>query len=312
MLANKAAVTESQRKKPRDKEKIAFIIFCTLIPVIQWLVFYVYTNFSSVILAFKGSTGAFSLENFQRFFTELQLESSEIRLAFRNTFLTFVIILISYPFKVLVSYFIYKKIPFAGLYRILFFLPSILFSVCTAMVFKQLVGVNGFIAQWVQQWLGLEQVPELLADSRFANTVVILHMLWLGFPGDLIIWGGTFARIPEELLEAGRIDGVNWWQEFTKITVPLVWPTLSLQMVLMICGIFGASGANFLLTGGGHGTITFSTWTYLQTLNNSGTAYTSNVFNYMSAVGLMVTIVAVILSLSIRRITDKVFNDIDF
>lgn len=300
------------RKKPVDKEKIAFILFCITIPIIQWLIFYVYTNFSSITMAFKDSTGAFSLENFQRFFTELQTESSEIRLAFRNTFLTFGIVLLSYPFKVLVSFFIYKKVPFAGLYRILFFLPSILFSVCTAMVFKQLVGVNGFIAQWVQNWQGLEQVPELLADSRFANTVVILHMLWLGFPGDLIIWGGTFARIPEELLEAGRIDGVNWWQEFTKITVPLVWPTLSLQMVLMICGIFGASGSNFLLAGGGHGTITFSTWTYLQTLNNSGSAYTSNVFNYMSAVGFMVTIVAVILSLSIRKITDKVFNDIDF
>lgn len=304
--------SKTARKKPISKEKVAFILFCVAIPVIQWIIFYVYTNFSSVTMAFKDSDGAFSLVNFQRFFRELSTPSSEIWLAFRNTFLTFGIMLISYPFKVLVSYFIYKKVPFASVYRILFFLPSILFSVCTAMVFKQLVGVNGFIAEWVQTWLGLEQVPELLADSRFANTIVLLHMIWLNFPGDLIIWGGTFARIPEEVLESARIDGVNWWQEFTRIIVPLVWPTLSLQMILMICGIFGASGANFLLCGGGHGTMTFSTWTYLQTLDNSGSAYTSNVYNYMSAVGLMVTIVAIVLSLSIRRFTDRVFNDIDF
>lgn len=304
--------SKTARKKPISKEKVAFILFCVAIPVIQWIIFYVYTNFSSVAMAFKDSDGAFSLVNFQRFFQELSTPSSEIWLAFRNTFLTFGIMLITYPFKVLVSYFIYKKVPFAGVYRILFFLPSILFSVCTAMVFKQLVGVNGFIAEWVQTWLGLKQVPELLADSRFANTIVLLHMIWLNFPGDLIIWGGTFARIPEEVLESARIDGVNWWQEFTRIIVPLVWPTLSLQMILMICGIFGASGANFLLCGGGHGTMTFSTWTYLQTLDNSGSAYTSNVYNYMSAVGLMVTIVAIVLSLSIRRFTDRVFNDIDF
>lgn len=304
--------SNSIKKKRTDKEKVIFILFCITIPIIQWLIFYVYANVDSIFMAFRDSNGALTMENFKRFFVELKTPSSDIRLAFKNTFITFLILFVTYPFKVLVSYFLYKKVPGSAVFRVLFFLPSILFSVCTAMVFTRFVGTTGIIAKAVQEMLHLDYVPELLADSRFANIVVLLNMVWLGFPGDLIIWGGTFARIPNEVLESGKIDGVNWWTEFTKIMVPLVWPTLSLQMILMFCGIFGASGQVFLLTGGGYGTITLSVWMYKVVLENSGNMYTSNVYNYLSAVGLMITIVAVTMSLCIRKFTDKAFDDVDF
>lgn len=312
MQKSNADVLPKKKKAAADKGKVIFILFCITVPIIHWLLFYVVPNISSVFMAFKDNTGSISLDNFKRFFEELKMPSSDIRLAFKNTFITFAILLVTYPFKVLVSYFIYKKVPGAAVFRILFFLPSILFSVCTAMVFTQMVGTNGFIAKSVQNLLGLDYVPELLADSRFANIVVLLNMVWLTFPGDLIIWGGTFARIPGEILESGKIDGMSWWTEFTKITVPLVWPTLSLQMILMVCGIFGATGNVFLLTGGAYGTMTLNVWMYKILLNNSGSMFTSNVYNYLSAVGLMITAVAVALSLAIRRYTDRAFNDVDF
>ena len=284
-------------KKPVNKKRILFLLFCVTIPVLIWLVFYVYTNASAIGMAFLDSQGNVSLQNFVRFFDEFKSDTTLLPIAFKNTFLTFGILFVTFPFKVLVSYFIYKKIPFHKFYRIVFFLPIIIFSVALAMV---------------QEWLELDYTPELLAESRFANTVVLLNMIWLSFPGDLIIWGGTFARIPEEVLESGRVDGVNWWKEFTKIIVPMVWPTVALQMVLLFCGIFGATGNVFLLTGGQYGTMTLSAWMYITLYNNAGSVYTSNVYNYMSAVGLLITIVAIILSLSIRKITDKVFDEVEY
>ena len=300
------------RKKPIRKERLAFIICCCALPVINWLVFYVFTNMSSFVMAFTNKDGILSFDNFIRFWEELNNPVSDIRVAIKNTFLTFAILVATFPFKVLVSYFIYKKVPGAGIYRILFFLPSIIFGVALAMIFQKIIGVNGFIAQGIQEILHLEQTPELLADTRFANTTVLLHMIWLGFPGDLIIWGGTFARIPTDVLESGKIDGVNWWQEFTKITVPMVWPTVALQMVLLFCGIFGASGQVFLLTKGRFGTMTISAWMYLQLYNLSGNQYTSNAFNYMSAVGLVITVIAITISLVVRKWTDKAFDEVEF
>ncbi len=299
-------------KKIKDKTYVPFILSCTVIPVVNFLVFYIYTNFSAFTMAFTNKDGIWSFDNFTRFFAELALPTSDLRLAFLNTFLTFGILLVSFPFKVLVSYFIYKKVPGYNVFRVIFFIPTVVFSVAVAMVFTRLVSVDGVIAKWVGESLNLGYTPELLGDSRFANITVLLNMIWLGFPGDLIIWGGTFARIPEDVLESGRIDGTTWWTEFTKIIVPLVWPTVALQMVLMFCGIFGASGNVFLLTGGKYNTMTLNAWMYIQLYENSGSRYTSNVYNYMSAVGLCLTVVSITISLLIRRWTDKAFDEVEF
>ncbi len=309
-LRKNKRIGDSRNKLNRHN---ALFLFCGVaLPLIQFLIFYVYTNFSSIMLAFTGSNGEFTFYNFSRMFKELELATSSLRIAFRNTMITFAIQMVTFPFKVLVSYFIYKKVPGYGLYRIVFFLPTVLFSVCTAMVFTRLVGVNGFIAKAVGEWLNLGYVPELLADSRFANITVLLEMVWLQFPGDLVIWSGTFARIPEEVLESGQIDGTNWWTEFTRIVVPMVWPTVALRMVLLFSGIFSASGSVFLLTRGEYGTMTLSAWQYIKLLDHSGASYSSYGYNYLSAVGLLLTIVAVGISLIVRKITDRYFTDVEF
>lgn len=292
--------------------RIAFILSCCVLPVAQFLVFWVYANFSAITMAFKDSQGAFTLANFARFFDEFSLSTSDISIAFRNTFLTFGIVVVAYPFKVLVSFFIYKKVPFYNFYRVVFFFPSIIFSVAMALIFTRLVSVDGIIAEAVGNWVGLDYAPDLLADSRFANKVVLLEMIWLGFPGDLIIWGGTFARIPVDVLESGKIDGTTWWTEFTKIVVPLVWPTVALQMLLIGCSLFSCTGNVFLLTAGQYNTITLHTWMYQTLLKHSGGNYTSGVYNYMSAVGLMLTTVAIIISLVIRRYTNKAFGEVEY
>lgn len=289
-----------------------FILFATIVPIIHWLIFYAYANVSSIGMAFTNSKGQLSLDNFKRLIDEFSLPSSDIRIALRNTLLTFGINFVLFIPHVMVSYFIYKKIPGHKFFRIVFFLPTVLFSVCVIMCFKQMLGVNGFIAKWIGELLNLGYTPELLADSQFANTVVLLNMIWLGFPGDLIIWGGTFARIPPDVLESAKLDGVTWWQEFTKIIVPLVWPTVALKLVLTICGVFGASGQVYLLTGGNYETMTLSAWQYVTLRQGSGTYYTSNVYNYLSAVGIVMTVIAVAISLSVRKVTDKVFDDVDF
>ena len=300
------------KRHKMSKTRIAFLLFCIVVPLANFLVFYVYTNFSAITMAFTDNRGAVSLDNFARLGRELANESSDLRVAIKNTFITFGIIFVSFPFKVLVSYFIYKKIPGHSFYRIVFFLPTIIFSVAVAMVFTRMVGANGFIAEAIGKLAGLDRAPELLADSQFANLTIWFNMVWLSFPGDLIIWGGTFARISEDVLESARLDGVNWWTEFTRIIVPMVWPTVALQMVLLACGLFGATGQVWLLTQGEYGTHTISSWMYRILYLNSGGAYSSNVYNYLSAVGLVITVIAITLSTTVRKWTDKVFDEVEF
>lgn len=303
-------VRARKKKMPLETK---FFIFCGIFfPIANFILFYIVPNGSAFLMAFHDKNGQWGFDNFIRFFESLKTQDSEFQIALRNTAITFFIGLVAFPFKIMVSYFIYKKIPFAGFYRIIFFLPSIIVGTVVAMVFQYMVSPNGFIAEWVGKMCGLDYSPELLADSRFANQTLWIEMLWISFAGDLIVWLGNFTRIPTELLETGRLDGTNWFTEFTKIVVPLVWPTVALSLTVKFCGILGASTSAFLLTRGDYGTMTLSTWLTLQLYNFSGDAYTSNVYNYMSAVGVTMTVISVLIGQIVRKICDKAFTEVEY
>ncbi len=303
---------KANTKKKMNRSRLALLAVCILPPLLHFLIFYLLPNISSFFMAFTNVDGDPSFDNFTRLYKEIANPISDLRIGLKNTALTFGIMVITFPFKVLVSYFIYKKIPGHKFFRIVFFLPTIIFSVAVALIFQQMVSVDSFIAAWVQKATELDYVPDLLADSQFANSVILWNMIWLSFPGDLIIWGGTFARIPDDVLESGKIDGVTWWTEFTKIIIPMVWPTVALQMVLLACGFFGASGNVFLLTRGQYETMTFSAWQYLQLYEYSGSRFTSNIYNYLSAVGLVTTIIAVTISIMVRKFANNAIEEVEF
>ena len=303
------------KAKKVNWSRIIFILCFILVPTINFLIFYVYVNFDGILMAFYrydvNYNKIWGLENFTMFFDELLHQSDGIQLAFVNTFKTFLINLIIFPWGIAVSYFLYKKIPLYKTFRVLFFLPSIINGIITVIVYKNFVSVEGPIAIMVQNMLGLSEPPDLLGDPRFANTFVWIHMLWLSFPGDMIIWGGAFARIPDGVIESARIDGASWFTELVRIILPMIWPTFALKAIMLISSVFGASGAVFLLTNGDYGTMTFSAWQYIQ-IRNSSNNPNSVVYNYVSAIGIIVTLAAMVLVLFGKWLENKLFKDVDY
>ena len=302
---NKFALGE--KKKKFNFSRFSFIFIAVSIPVLHWLVTYVYVHFNSFFMAFQTQsveTGkiVWGFTNFRLFFDEFTNSTSLIREAFRNTTKTFLINQVMFIIGFLVSFFLYKKVLFHKFFRVAFFLPGLMAGTVLSSIVGNILGVDGPIARWIMNWDNLPYVPDLLHDSDYANSMIFLYLVVFGFAGNMIMWGGTFSRIPPDILEAGKLDGLNWWKEIIYVTIPLVWPTFSLLLILNICGFFGATGNVFLLTRGNYGTMTISCWMYLQVLDKSSDG---NALNYMSAVGFMMTIVAVTVSLTIRRFMDK-------
>lgn len=300
-----------KKRKKRSRSEVAFILSGVLVPWIVFLFGYIYINGSALLMAFRHPDGFWTLQWFKQMYESFTTAGGDLNIALGNTMLTFAISFITIVPRSFVAYFIYKKIPFHGVYRILFMLPSIIFDVAINMVFTQLVSPSGPIAHLIGDWLNLPYVPELLADSRFAKWVIQAHSLWLSFAGNLIIMGGAYARIPVEVVESAQIDGVNWTKEFWYITLPLIWPTVQLQLVMMFASILSQTGQVFLLTQGEYQTQTLSVWLYMQTLTGAGNP-DSPVFNYLSAVGLVMTIISIVLALTVRKITNKMSSGVDF
>ncbi len=302
-------------KRIRKLKRAIFLLSFISIPTIYFLVFYVYVNANSFVMAFqltKQGKTYWTLENFGRFFHDMATEGSEMGIAFRNTFITFGVNMFTFIVGFFVSYFLYKKIFMYKVFKVCFFLPSLIAGTIVNSVFMQIIGVDGPIVSLVKNIYNLNYMPDLLAEERFANKVVLGQLIWLNFPANMVLLSGSFGRIPESVIESAKLDGANWVQESFKIVIPMVWPTVGLLLMMNIAGIFGASGNVFLLTKGKAGTQTLANWMYMQLYTIQGDPSESNAFNYMSAVGLLLTVVSVTIALTVRKLSDKTFGEVQY
>lgn len=97
----------------------------------------------------------------------------------------------------------------------------------------------------------------------------------------------------------GNSDGVGFWREIANITVPLIWPAISTNLLFAVIGFFGASGNVLLLTEGRYNTTTLSYWLYDQVVVNDR-------YNVPSAMGILMTIASLPLVVICRWLSNKV------
>lgn len=294
-MTSSRTMDEGKRTRRLNTVKMyAFLISIIGFQLVNFVVFYVIVNANSLMMAFQwretdGSL-TWTLHSFEVMFSQFASGASEIRIALRNTFIYFGFGFIMLPISFTTSYFMYKKIWGHQAFRILFFLPSVLSGVVWSMIYKNIVGVNGPIAALYQQIHGLPEPPVFLADSKYALTTVLMYSFWLGIAGNFVIFSGTLTRIPESVIEAGKLDGVSWIRELWQIILPLMWPTIGTMILLQLSGIFTASGNILLLTGGAYNTNSISFLIFQQVY---GVAETSNTYNYGSAVGMFFTLLTI-------------------
>lgn len=282
-------------KRKNEIKKYLFIFSIIGIQLICFCVFYIYKNFKSIIMAFQlkdiNGNQIWTFENFTQIYNEFFIiDDGAMIKSLVNTIKFFVLSNIMFIVSFTTSFFIYKKILGYKIFRVVYFLPCVLSSVLWSMLYKNMVGTEGPIAILFSKMLNLDEVPSLLGDSRYALGTVMAYSIWLGIAGNFVLFGGTLSRIPDSLIEVGRLDGMNWIQEIRYVIIPLIWPTLSTMFLLNLIGVFTASGNILLLTGGEYGTNTISFFLFTRVYGN---AETSNSYNYASAFGLILTILTI-------------------
>ncbi len=105
----------------------------------------------------------------------------------------------------------------------------------------------GFINQVL---LGGAEIP-WLTDPWLAKVSVLLVNLWLGFPYMFLVCMGALQGIPEEVNEAGVMDGANPWQIFRRIKLPLLLVTVTPLLIASFAFNFNNFNLIYMLTGGG-------------------------------------------------------------
>ena len=285
------------RKKMTKKQKInlIFIWSMLLIPIVQWIIFYLYVNMDSFVLAFREVSGKWTMNYMNAAWHELTTGGSTLLSALGNTLIYFVKDVLMIPFQLVIAYFLYKEIAGSKFFRIMFYLPSLISGVVMVTVYSALIAPYGAVGQLIEAVFG--NCPSFLADSRYATWAIVFYTIWLGWGGNMLIFGGSLARIPTEMFEAARLDGITASKELIYLILPLMWPTLSTILILNLTGLFGAGGPILLFDSAklNVGIDTLGYWMFEKVWKNGAAAY-----NEVSATGLILTLIGAPAILLIR------------
>ncbi len=188
-----------------------------------------------------------------------------------------------------------SKIKGQTFFRGLFFLPNILPVLIVAYIFQYLFTNNlpaiGEALGW--DWLS----TSLLANEDTAWLVIVFVGVWQAVAFNTIIYLAGLQTVPEEVYEAASIDGANRWQQFWRMTFPLIMPFFTINMVLSFKGALGVFDQVVALTGGGPGTATQSI-SFLIFRNG----FQGGEYAYQTANGVIYFLLVIILSFAQFRL----------
>lgn len=309
-------------KKPRSRKLIknTFIIVMLAYPVAHFLLMWVYVNIDALLLSFQryyllrevdgkvefvNEYVFVGLDNYRLLLQSIRIQRN-IREMLFNSFLYFpVTCFLSIPLASAFSYFLFKKVPASNLFRVLFFLPAIMPVVVMTMVFKfSFNDVFGFVNPALKS-LGISNPPIWFGQKPWARITVFMYCIWAGLGYNIVLLSGAMGRVPHEIIEYGKIEGIGMFREFRSVMIPLIWPTITTLFVLGMTSVLTVFMQPHFLTEGGLGTNTISLNIYVNTLK--GEKMTDS-----ATLGLFATAIFVPVILGVRKLMSKLYGDVDY
>jgi multiple sugar transport system permease protein len=186
------------------------------------------------------------LTNYKR----LLFEDTTFRTVLWNTlYLVIVAVPIGVSVAFLLATLLNNEIRFRSFFRTIFFLPSIVPTVATAMVWLWIYNprfglINSALASW-----GFQAIPWLSSPTWVKPSLVIIEA-W-GQGGAMVIFLAALQDVPRSLYDAAVVDGANRIQQFWHVTVPMCTPSILFVTLTGLIGTFGYFLPGWIMTQGG-------------------------------------------------------------
>jgi oligogalacturonide transport system permease protein len=260
----------------------------TLIPFVASLV-YSFTNYDMFNFKFVG------LSNYIDIFTHNQIFRDSLG---RTLWYT----LIAVPGKLVVALMLAlllnKKIKGIGVYRTLFYLPSILgASVALSVLWKYVFKTDGL----ANMFLGLLHIPGInwLGDPDQALFCLILLPLWqMGAP--MVLFLAALKTVPPEVTEAATIDGAGKVRTFFHVTLPLITPVIFFNLIMQTIEIIQLFTPAYIITQGGP-----IKSTYLYALMLYDVSFRDFKMGYASALSWVLFVIIIVYTVILFRTSRK-------
>lgn len=318
----RAPSEEQEKRNPLKKRKITkgkvivaiFIILMLIYPLFRFAIMWGYINIKALYVSFTRYDLLTDSNIFAGF---LQYKLLFRRLASdeytKHTLITsalyFVVTCgISLPLSVIFSYFLFKKVPAAGVYRVIFYLPSILPVAVLALTFRYSFGSEGYVDQLLHS-LGFQNLPLWWGDSNITPIMVFVYCIWAGLGLNIVLFSGAMSRVPKEILEYDQLEGVGMARELFQVMLPCIWPTFVTTFMLGMTSVLTVYLQPYFLMDSAT-TTPFNTCTIsLYIFNNYATPAQAP---YLAAFGLFCSAVFVPIVLGTRAFLNRFFRDVGY
>ena len=254
-----------------------FICFNT-IPLIRGVI-YSFTNFKGF-----GSYDWVGFRNYADLFTDARVGKS-YWFTFKLAVVTTIVVNV---LSLLLALALNSKIRAKSFFRGAYFLPNILGSLVVAYIFNYFFT---YILPAVADMIGIEALrTSILSNPGTAWLGVMVVCAWQAIAMNTIIYISGLQTVPEDVYEAGGLDGATGWKQFKYLTFPLIIPFFSINMVLSVKNFLMVFDQIMALTKGGPSQSTESI-SYL--IYNNGMAGGQFGFQSANAVVFFIVIVAI-------------------
>ena len=217
---------------------------------IGFLIFKVYPFGSSLFYSFTdyhlfdGIT-EYGLMNYEEIFSSRKIMKS-FKVTFQYAFMTVPLKLV---FALFIAYILNFKIKGVNLFRVAYYIPSILGgSVAIAVLWKAIFKGDGII-NMILSVFGIAGV-DWLSDPKYALFIICLLRVWQ-FGSAMVIFLAALKGVSQDLYEAASIDGAGKWRQFFSITVPIITPVIFYNLVTQLCQAFQEFNGPYIITQGG-------------------------------------------------------------
>ena len=220
------------------------------------------------------------------------------RLALFNTlFYTTVASVLKFFLGLWLAVLLNERIPFKSFFRAAILLPYIVPTALSAIAFWWMFDAQFSVISWVLHRFGLiSQYIDFLGDPWNARFSVIAANVWRGVPFVAITLLAGLQTISPSLYEAAAIDGADAWQRFTRVTLPLLAPTIAITVLLRTIWIANFADLIWVMTNGGPADSTQTLATYI-----FATAYSKLDFGYASAVAAVLLLLLLLYAVVLIR-----------
>ena len=284
---------------------------------LAYFMFFVFPTIYSLVISFTdwdslvGEKGRkfVGLANYVRIFTKDKLFFKSIG----NTFLFMIVYIpILIIGSLVLATMLYQLKWGRRLFQTVNILPYITTPVAIGVIFSTMFDTTTGIVNKVLEVLEIiSQDINWLGDPTLARVVVILIIVWKNMGYYLLIYFAGLATIPDDIIEAAKVDGANTWQVFWKITVPFLRPiTVFLILTSIISGFqlydepyLLYSSQNSTVGGPGRACMTSMIYFYDQTFKSS------TKLGYGAAISYAIFIVILIVSFLVSKIINKKDED---